>query len=302
MGNDTAGVAVPQETETFCAQQQTSIPPDKLLNSANAGLIIHRVGQFKYEFAEEGHGFSVDLLNYINENQLGTATTFCYEEAFGVRDRVHWFIHMRSMDAYKKLVQMVENDEKFQGISLVDRLPEKGHGNWERIFIEASMQERILVPQHGVNQLHGDDDPGMFAPPARNQTLLPVEQQLHSGNAGAIIMRSGNVKYEFREEGRLFWWDWEETVNQALPGTVTCFMYEETFGQQDRIHCLIHLRDLPDYKALAALDRSPEFQERIYHRQRIHESKGGGTWEKLFVPGTISETLLIPRPPSRRAA
>lgn len=302
MGNDTAGVAAPQESGPFCAQQQTTLPPDKLLNSANAGLIIHRVGQFKYEFAEEGHGFSVDLLNYINENQLGVATTFCYEEAFGVRDRVHWFIHMRSMDAYKKLIQMVENDEKFQGISLVDRLPEKGHGNWERIFIEASMQERILVPQHGVNQLHGDDDTDMFAPPARNQTLQPVGQQLHSGNAGAVILRSGNLKYEFREEGRLFWWDWEETVNQALPGAVTCFLYEETFGQQDRIHCLIHLRDLPDYTALAALDRSPEFRERVYNRQRVHESKGGGTWEQLFVPGTISETLLIPRPPSRLAA
>jgi uncharacterized protein DUF6039 len=302
MGNVTAGPAVQQDTGTFCAQQQTTIPPDKLLNSANAGLIIHRSGQFKYEFAEEGNAFSVDLLNYINENQLGVATTFCYEEAFGVRERVHWFIHMRSIDAYKKLIHMVENDEKFQDISLVDRLPEKGHGNWERIFIEASMRERILVPQHGVNQIHDDDDPEMFAPPARNQTMQPIEQQVHSGNAGAIIMRTGNVKYEFREEGRLFWWDWEETVNHTLPGRVTSFLYEETFGQQDRIHCLIHLRDLADYKTLAALDRSPEFQERIYRKQRIHESKGGGTWESLFVPGTISETLLIPRPPSRRAA
>lgn len=302
MGDDTTGAVTPGQDTTFCAQQQTTISPGKLLNSANAGLIIHRVGQFKYEFAEEGRGFSVDLLNYINENQLGVATTFCYEEAFGVRDRVHWFIHMRSMDAYKKLIHMVENDEKFQGISLVDRLPEKGHGNWERIFIEASMRERILVPQHGVNQLHEDDDTDMFAPPARNQTLQPGDQQLHSGNAGAIIMRSGNVKYEFRDEGRLFWWDWGEKVNMALPGVATCFLYEETFGQQDHVHCLVHLRDLADYKTLAALDRSPEFRERVYGRQRVHDSKGGGTWEQLFVPGTITETLLIPSQPSRLAA
>ncbi len=288
--------------QTGCAQQQqTSAPPEKLLNSANAGLIIHRVGQFKYEFAAEGRGFSVDLLAYINENQLGVATTFCYEEAFGVRDRVHWFIHMKSLDAYKKLLHMVDHDERFQGISLVDRLPEKGHGNWERIFAESSMRERILVPQHGVNQLHDDDDdPALFAPPARNQTLQPAAQQLHSGNAGAIIMRAGNVKYEFREEGRLFWWDWQETVNLALPSVATCFLYEETFGQQDRVHCLIHLRDLSDYKALAALDRSPEFRARVYGRQRIHQSKGGGGWETLFVPGTITDTLLIPQATARR--
>lgn len=294
MSSEAAALPVPETTGRACAEQQTSISPDKLINSSNAGLIIHRVGQFKYEFADEGHGFSVDLLNYINENQLGVATTFCYEEAFGVRDRVHWLIHMRSADAYKKLLHMVDHDERFQDISLRDRLPEKGHGNWEKIFIESSMQERILVPQHGVNQLHDDDDSELFAPPARNQTLQPVSEQLHSGNAGAIVLRTGNVKYEFREEGRLFWWDWQETVNQSLPGVATGFLYEETFGQQDRIHCLIHLRDLSDYQTLVELDRSPEFRERIYAKQRIHDSKGGGNWEKLFVPGTIHDTLLLP--------
>ena len=153
------------------AQDQVTLSPDQVLHSANSGLIIHRVGQFKYEFAKEGHGFSVDLLKYINEKQVGVATTFCYEETFGTRDRVHWLIHMRSLDDYKKLLHMVDHDEEFQDISIVDRLPEKGHGNWEKIFIESSMQERILVPQHGLNQTDHDEehDDGMFAPPARNR-------------------------------------------------------------------------------------------------------------------------------------
>ena len=162
------------------------------------------------------------------------------------------------------------------------------------------MRERVLVPQHGVNQLHDEDDSELVAPPARNQTLQPAEQQLHSGNAGAIIMRAGNVKYEFREEARLFWWDWAEQVNLELPGVATSFLYEETFGQQDRVHCLVHLRELADYQTLVALDRSPSFRERVYGRPRIHESKGGGTWEKLFVPGTINDTLLIPQTAGRR--
>lgn len=281
------------------AQDQTTVPADRLLHSANAGMIIHRVGQFKYEFAEEGHGFSVDLLKYINENQVGVATTFCYEETFGTRDRVHWLIHMRSPDEYKKLLHMVDHDERFQDISIVDRLPEKGHGNWEKIFVEASMQERILVPQHGLNQVeHADPDEGAFAPPARNQTRQPLDSQLNSANAGAIIMRAGNVRYEFREEGRLFWFDWQEYVNQELAGIATCLLYEETFGQQDRVHALIHLRDLSDYKTLVALDRSPAMRERIYAKQRVHESKGGGAWERLFVTGTIHDTLLLPRSPS----
>ncbi len=281
------------------ALDQVTLPEAELLHSGNAGLIIHRVGQFKYEFAEEGHGFSVDLLRYINENQVGVASTFCYEETFGIRDRVHWLIHMRSPNEYKKLLHMVDHDQRFQDISVVDRLPEKGHGNWEKIFVESSMQERILVPQHGLNQVdHDDDDPDSFAPPARNQTLQPLDVQLNSANAGAVVMRAGNVRYEFREEGRLFWFDWQEHVNQALPGVVTALLYEETFGQQDRVHALIHLRDLSDYRTLVEVDRSPEMRERIYRKQRIHDTKGGGSWEQLFVTGSIRDTLLVPQRPS----
>jgi hypothetical protein len=294
----TTGTATAARVPT--AQDQVTLSPDQVLHSANSGLIIHRVGQFKYEYAKEGHGFSVDLLKYINEKQVGVATTFCYEETFGTRDRVHWLIHMRSLDDYKKLLHMVDHDEEFQDISLVDRLPEKGHGNWERIFVESSMQERILVPQHGLNQTDHDEehDDGMFAPPARNQTLQPLDVQLNSANAGAVIMRAGNVKYEFREEGRLFWWDWQEYVNRELPGVATCLMYEETFGRQDRVHALIHLRDIADYRTLLELDRSPQMQKDIYGKQRIHETKGGGAWEQLFVTGTIGDTLLLPGSPA----
>jgi hypothetical protein len=288
------------------AQDQTTVKPEKVLHSGNSGMIIHRMGQFKYEFAQEGRGFSVDLLKYVNENQVGVATTFCYEEVFGVRDRIHWFIHLRNPNEYRKLVEMVDHDEKFQDISIVDRLPEKGHGNWEKIFIESSMNERILVPQHGLLQSHDsddhDDDAEYFASPARNQTIQPFDIQLNSANAGAIILRTMTVKYEFREEGRLFAFDWQEYVNRELKGTATALLYEENFGQQDRIYTLIHLRSLEDYKTLANLDRSPEMNTEIYQKQRVHESKGGGTWEGLFVPASIRDTLLVPQAPSTPAS
>lgn len=285
------------------AQEQTALPPEKLLHSGNAGLIIYRVGQLHYEFAKEGRGFSVDLLNYLNEHQAGVATTFCYEEMFGVKDRMNWFIHMRSPNEYRKLLEMVDHDEKFQDISIVDRLPEKGHGNWERIFVEGSLHERILVPQHGLNQNHDEDDHDdedaeNFVPPARNQTVQPFDEQFNSANAGAIVVRSAHVKYEYRNEGRLFAFDWQEYVNREMRGAATVLLYEETWGRQDRIYWLIHLRELGDYQTLTEIDRGPDMDRQIFAKPRVHESKGGGSWDKLFVPNSIQDRLLLPAAPS----
>jgi Family of unknown function (DUF6039) len=285
------------------AIDQTSLKPDQVLHSGNAGMIIYRVGQLAYEFAAEGRGYSVDLLRYINDNQIGVATTFAYEEVFGVRDRMHWLIHMRSPNEYAKLLHMVDHDEDFQDISIVDRLPEKGHGNWERMFVPGSLRERILVPQHGLHLAHDEDAPDdgeaqNFVPSARHQTAQPFDVQLNSGDAGAIVMRTADVKYEYRKEGRLFGFDWQEYVNRELAGRVTVLLYEETFGQQDHIYWLIHLRDLDDYPALSTLDRSAGMQEQIFAKPRLHESKGGGTWEKLFVPTSIRDTLLLPHAPA----
>jgi len=291
------------------AQDQTSLPPEKLLHSGNSGMIIYRTGQLDYAFAQEGRGFSVDLLRYINENQAGVATTFCYEEVFGTRDRMHWLIHMRSPNEYQKLLEMVDHDERFQDISIVDRLPQKGHGNWERMFAPGSLQERILVPQHGLHHHHDGEDgageeaqTGNFVPAARNQTAQPFDVQLNSANAGAIVLRTADVKYEYRKEGRLFGFDWQEYVNRRLAGQATILLFEQTFGRQDRIHWLIHLRELSDYRALTELDRSPEAAEQIFRKQRVHESKGGGTWEGLFVPASIHDTLLLPQRPSGATA
>ncbi|MET9457734.1 DUF6039 family protein [Streptomyces canus] len=287
------------------AQDQTTLEPERLLHSGNAGMIIYRTGQLNYGYATEGRGFSVDLLRYLNSNQADVATTFCYEEVFGVRDRLHWLIHMRSPNEYQKLLHMVDHDEEFQGISVVDRLPEKGHGNWERIFADGSMRERILVPQHGLSHAHDEaHEPGEadnFVPSARHQTAQPFDIQLNSANAGAIILRTAHVKYEFREEGRLFAFDWQEHVNRELAGMATVLLYEETFGHQDRIYSLIHLRDLSDYQRLAELDRSAETQRLVYDKQRVHASKGGGTWDRVFVQDSIHDTLLLPQPPSKES-
>lgn len=302
-GPQQAGQAGQAGQDIVHAGQQTHLAPEQLLHSGNAGMIIYRVGQLAYEFAREGRVYSVDLLKYVNEHQVGVATTFAYEEVFGVRDRMHWLIHMRSPNEYRKLLEMVDHDEQFQDISVVDRLPEKGHGNWERMFIPRSFAERILVPQHGLHLHHDEDDEDedAFAPSARHQSAQPFEQQLNSASAGAIVLREADVKYEHRKEGRLFGFDWQEYVNRELAGRVTILLYEETFGRQDHIYWLIHLRSLQDWQALAELDGGGAIQSDIYAKPRLHASKGGGTWEQLFVPASIRDTLLMPARPSAAA-
>jgi hypothetical protein len=274
---------------------QTSLPPDMLLHSGNAGMIIHRVGMLTYAMAREGRDFSVDLLGYMNQAQAGAATTFCYEEVFGVRDRLHWLVHLKTPDAYGKLLEMVDHDADYQDISVGDRLPEdEGGGNWEKMFVEGSLRETILCAQHGLT--HGDDGHGgdTFVPPARFQTTQPVDEQLNSANAGAIVLRTADVRYEFRKEGRKFLFDWQTFVNDALPGRATAYLYEQTWGRQDRVHCLIQLRSLDDYQAVVELDRGHEMHKAVYGLERVPSSKGGGGWGRLFVPASMHDVLLVP--------
>ncbi|MFD5026620.1 DUF6039 family protein [Streptomyces sp. NPDC058373] len=81
---------------------------------------------------------------------------------------------------------------------------------------------------------------------------------------------------------------------QTLPGHVTSFLYEETFGKQDRIHWLIHLRTLNDYAKVTELSRTDAGYQDLFAKQRVPDYKGGGAWGALFVPGSINDTVLVP--------
>jgi hypothetical protein len=270
------------------AQHQTSLPSERLLHSGNCGLIIHRVGMLEYGMAREGRDFSVDLIEYMNRTQAGVATTFLYEEVLGVRDRLHWLVHMKSPELYSRLLEMVDHDADFQDISRKDRLPQKGGGNWEKMFLYGSLRETIMCPQHGFSQAEHAAD--MFVPPATYQTTQPPERQLNSANAGAVILRTGDVRYEFREQGRQFLYDWSSHLNDTLPGQATAFIYEQTWGRQDRIHCLIHLRALEDYRLVQDADRGESMQKQVYGVERVP----GGGWDRLFAPGSINDVVLVP--------
>ncbi|GAB3555696.1 hypothetical protein J2S53_003484 [Actinopolyspora lacussalsi] len=258
---------------------------------------MERTGQLRYEFSREGRDFSVDLLGYLNNSQAGKISTFLYEEAFGVRDRLHWFIHMRSPHDYQELLEMVDHDSDFQEISDSDRLPEeKGGGNWERMFVPQTLRERIICPQHGMGEPEEGDAPPerYFVDPARCQTGQPTSEQLNTATAGAIVMRDVDVRYELRKEARNFAFEWQESINERLAGYATVLLYEETFGRQDRITWLIHLRELDDYSRITELTRNDPAFAKLFSEQRVPNRKGGGNWGSLFVDGSMSDTVLVP--------
>jgi hypothetical protein len=69
------------------AQYQTSVPLDQLLHSANAGVIVERVGLIKSEFRSEARMFARELAEYINAHQVGVASVYVYEETLAARTR-----------------------------------------------------------------------------------------------------------------------------------------------------------------------------------------------------------------------
>ncbi|MEU9704922.1 DUF6039 family protein [Streptomyces sp. NPDC047981] len=276
------------------AHEQSSVPLDKVLHSANAGFLVHRSGLITYEHRAEGLQFASELVELINPGDVGHVSVFLYEELFGVHNRLHWILHLKQPNDYARLLDKVDHDKKWREITDLDRLPTKGGGGWERIFVEGSIQETVICPQHGVG--HGDHGEGdTFQPAARFQTKLPAEQLLHSANSALTVHRVVQARYAVRDEARAFLYEWGNAVNDALPGLATAFLFEEMWGRQDRLHTMIHLSSMEAYLHLAELvERDPAMRE-LLSRQWIPGFKGGGTWERLFVDGSMTETLLAPR-------
>ncbi|MGC4806674.1 DUF6039 family protein [Micromonospora sp. DT233] len=287
-----------------CAQQQTSVAPDKILHSANAGVIVERVGQLRGDFRSEGRQFARELAEYMNTNYSGLVTVFLYEETFGTKDLLHWFIHLKSFDAYDTLLSMGTRDEGWRDLILRHRIPaERGGGGWERMFLDAGLRETVLLPQFNGMYGTGDLAPtsnrlggAEVVPPAQHQTTLPPEEILHSGNAGIVIHRWGQLRYGLRAEGRQFARDVAAMINEQQRGEVTVFVYEEAFGRSDRIHWLLHLKSLSSYYSMIDMRAfmKPEVRD-VYTRDRIAPEKGGGTWDRMFMDATLTDLALTPQ-------
>ncbi|HEX6969391.1 MAG TPA: DUF6039 family protein [Micromonosporaceae bacterium] len=301
----------PQDTDFAIpvAQQQTSLAPHEILHTANAGVVVERVGQLRARFRSEGRQFARELAEYINTKYVGIASVLLYEETFGTEDRLHWLIHLESFDAYQKLLQMGSSDEGWRDIILRNRIPdEHGGGSWERMFIDGSLQETVLLPQsfgmYGtanevpdtVVKVEGENVERFVVPTAAHQTDQDPAELLHSGNCGILMHRTGELRYEFRAEGRQFARALTEIWNRSLVGEATIFLYEEVFGLSDRIHWLIHLKSLSTYYNLMGFRaRVDPTAREIFTKQWIAPEKGGGGWERMFVQGTLRDMALTPQ-------
>lgn len=257
------------------ASIQTTVRPEDLLHSANAGVIIHRCAQLKNEFRSGGREFAREVSEHVNRTQVGTASLFVYEEAFGVHDRIHWLIHLTSLTDYVTLIAMAVHDETFRNIFLRERIPaEKGGGDWSRMFPDGSLHEHVLVPLPG-------------AIPASP----PVAEILHSANSGMLIERTGIARYEHRDQARQLALEVAARVRSCQSEVASMFVYEEMFGRQDRLHWLIHLRSLKSYPSFLAFWKGDSGLAEILGRERSAGARGWG----LFLEGSLEETVLIPQ-------
>lgn len=290
------------------ACNQTNIPYEKILHSTNSGLLVHRTAIVKSEFRSEGRVFARELAEYITTTQVGVASVFVYEETFGTKDVIHWILHITNLEMYSTMVQMGNSDPGFRDIFFKERIDsKKGGGTWDRMFVDGSITETVLLPQfsgmYGTTT-EGMEPPatletksgGLILPPAQHQTSVSPEETLNSVTAGIIIHRTGQLKFQYRSEGRQFARAVAETINTHQRNVVSVFLYEEAFGRSDRIHWLIHLKDLSSYYSLIDMRAAmtPEVKE-VYTQQWIPKEKGGGDWSKLFIDATLEDVALTPQ-------
>ncbi len=288
------------------AQEQTSLAPADLLTSANAGVIVERTAQLRNGFHSAGRQFARGLAELINVKQQGTATVLVYEETFGTKDKMHFLIHLSSLAAYEVLVAMGTKDEEYRAQLSPEQQEEAAR--WDKIFVDGGMHETVLLPQfwgmYGTkadgklerqSEVYTGSVPVTSLPGAREQVALPSDQILHTGNAGIVMHRTALMEYDFRSEGRVFAREVAESINENLPGEATVFVFEEAFGQADRLHWLIQLKSITSYYRLLELHVRNEKVRDLYFQEKVAPEKGGGTWARMFVPGSMVDVALTPQ-------
>lgn len=144
-----------------CAQHQSPLPPEKTLNSATCGIIMHRTGETVHLYRNEARQFCRAIAQKWTKDLEGRASVFFYEEAFGRSDRVHWLIHLKTLSVYYDLMgHRARVDDEAREIFTREWIaPEKGGGGWERLFVQGSLADTALTPQHwGMFATHKPQD------------------------------------------------------------------------------------------------------------------------------------------------
>jgi hypothetical protein len=281
------------------ALHQTPQRPDQVLHSTNAGVVVERVAQVRSGFGARARQLSRQAAQAINREHAGAATVFVYEETFGTKDRLHWLLHLRSLDDYAAVARGS------------DFLACHGGESWDQLFVDGSARETVMLPHRwgmfGAATEAMTKDPSMspLAPgesrrrfvvePAQAQTSLAPELTLNSATCGILMRRVIDFTYPYRAEARVFARTAAENVNINMDGLASAFVYEEMFGSLDRIHFLIHIRSLPIMYLLMGLDARTDPnapRHTTYVRNWVSPEKGGGGWDKMTVQGSTRDSAL----------
>ncbi len=271
------------------AARQTSVPADQIMHSANSGAIVERVGQLRDEFRVEGRKWARELAEYVTKDNVGAASLFVYDEVFGTKDKVHWITYLKSIDDWETLLYRGVTDRQWQDDIMTSEqiVQEKGGGTWNRMLVDGSRQDTVLLPLSGDEPGRPDD----FGPaPAGAQLSQSAGNILHSANCAMILHRTAQPRYQYRDEARAFCQALAQAWNQAFEGSVSAMCYMEGYGITERLHMLIHFPSLNAYTML--------FGPRPVRDARVEEvlgrDWGPGSWTGLFADGGINDIALTP--------
>lgn len=296
----------------YTARQQTSVPAESLLTSANAGVIVERTADIRRGYGTRARASVREACERLNTGFIGHASALVFEETFGSRDRLHIVLHLRSLDDYEMLLHAGESDADIRNGVF------GSHGRdadlWDTMFVEGSIRDLVMQPHrwgmHGTLTEEMIKDPSVspvevdpsglarFAvQPAQDQTALAPRDILHTGNSGIVVRRTADFAYEFRNEARIFARAIAETVNLNMTSLATLFLFEEDFGSMDRLHWYIHMKSMSVYYLLMGLDASadPAAPRATFIQDWISMDKGGGSWERMLIQGSVKDIALTPQ-------
>lgn len=285
---------------TYTAQQQVSLLPEETLTSTSAGVVVKLRAQLKHQHVHDSRALMQQISAYINDAYKGKATIFVFEEAFGVKQCLHLMFHLNTLQDYHDIMHADLQAGRLAEVA-TQNTP-KSALNWSDIFADGSMQATVMLPQ--FRRMYGANDDGTEVkfdkplkglPGAFNQFTLPLDEIIHSGNAGLMIHREAQLKYEFRSEGRQFARDVVDSINTKGRGEATAFLYEEAFGSADKIHWLIHMKTVNSYYPLIQMHAAdPEVRE-LYFKDTLPAEKGGGNWSRMFIEGSMVDEAFAPQ-------
>ena len=117
---------------------------------------------------------------------------------------------------------------------------------------------------------------------ANDQETVAAEESagpLNSAASSVVIRRSAQPLPGTRDEARQLLRKLADHVNSGAVGHASALCYQEAFGTRERVHLLLHLESIASYDDVTELA----------------DDEIGDGWNRLFEPGSVQDTVLMPQ-------